>query len=282
MGGGGNVCHHLFNFMTMDEKLTEKIQAYLEATPEERNIVEGATMLLSLNRNRIFFQNVVRKPDKFADKVAYELRKHLTIRLEHKTIMDVVSMSKTVIPQAQLTIAQGAPVISTDNDLPQEGVVACGKRADHDQLPDEVKALWDESAQLWFKIKELFEQLKGMEKSPACDRYEYLKQLDESDKKYRANMKDYDAFVIGAPTSDAKIVQPVEDDPAAIAKKVNAARKYLSDNKKKLADLKSTDEIKYVALLAKVQERYDYLVGSGNTVDAEQVAELANLGLVVK
>lgn len=132
----------------MDEKLTEKIQAYLETTPEKRNIVEGATILLSLNRNRIFFQNVVRKPEKFADKVAYELRKHLNIRLERKTIADVVAMNKTVIPQAQVTIAKGAPVISTDDDFPQEGVVARGKRADHDQLPDEIKALWDESSAL--------------------------------------------------------------------------------------------------------------------------------------
>lgn len=264
----------------MDEKLTAKIQAYLEASPEERNVIEGATMLLSLNRNRIFFQNVVRKPEKFADKVVYELRKHLNIRLEHKTISDVVAMNKTVIPQAQATIAEGAPVISTDNDFPQEGVIARGKRADHDQLPDEVKTLWDESSQLWFKIKELFEQLKGMENSPACDRYEYLKQLDESDKKYRANMMAYDAYVMGTP--DANTIKKAQDDPAAIAKKVNAARKYLSDNKKKLADLKSTDEAKYAALLAKVQERYDYLVGSGNSVEAEQVTELVSLGVVVK
>lgn len=266
----------------MDEKLTQKIQAYLDAAPEERNTVEGATMLLSLNRNRIFFQNVVRKPDKYADKVAYELTKHLHIRLDRKTVADVVQMDKTVIPQVQTTIAEGAPIISTADDLPQEGVVARGKRADHDQLPDELQALWDESSQLWFKIKELFEQLKGMEDSPACDRFEYLKQLDESDKRYRANMQAYDACVIGDPNPEIKEIKKVEDDPATIAKKVNAARKYLSDNKKKLADLKTTDETKYGALLAKVQERYEYLIGSGNTVEAEQVTELVSLGLIVK
>lgn len=66
----------------MDNKLTEKIQDYLNQSPAERNVVEGATMLLSLNRNRIFFQNVVRKPEKYADKVTYELNKYLTIRLD--------------------------------------------------------------------------------------------------------------------------------------------------------------------------------------------------------
>lgn len=149
-----------FKVKVMDEKLTAKIQAYLDAAPEDKNVIEGATMLLSLNRNRIFFQNVVRKPEKFADKVEYELKKHLAIRLDRKTIADVATMNKVVIPAAQATIAEGAPVISTDNDLPTEGTVVRGKRADHELLPDEIKALWDECTPLWFKIKELFELLK--------------------------------------------------------------------------------------------------------------------------
>lgn len=266
----------------MDEKLTARIQAYLDAEPEQRNVVDGATMLLSLNRNRILFQNVVRKPEKFAEKVAYELRKYLAIRLDQKTASDVVQMNKVVIPAAMATIAEGAPVISTDDDLPQEGTVARGKRSDHDQLPEDIKSLWDESASLWFKIKELFEQLKGMENSPACDRFEYLKQLDGCDKKYRANMAAYDAYKPGEQSDGANGGQPKDEtDPAEIAKKVNAARAYLSQNKKKLAELKTTDEKKYAALLEKVQERYDYLTGTGNTIDADQVAELVAIGLKV-
>lgn len=258
------------------------MQAYLDAKPEDRNVIDGATMLLALNRNRIFFQNVVRKPEKFADKVEYELKKHLAIRLDRKTIADVATMNKVVVPAAQATIAEGTPVISSDNDLPAEGTVVRGKRSDHEQLPDEIKALWDECTPLWFKIKELFELLKSMDTSPACDRFEYLQQLDECDKKYRANMQAYDAYVAGASTATTGNPPKVEENPADIAKKVNAARKYLSDNKKKLVDLKSSDEKKYTALLAKVQERYAYLISTGNAVDAEQVNELVDLGLVVK
>lgn len=259
------------------------MQDYLGQDPEDRNVIDGATMLLSLNRNRLFFQNVLRKPEKFADKVEYELKKHLRIRLDRQTVSDVVALNKEVLPHVQETLSKGAPVISSDDDVPQSGTVAVGKRSDHETLPDEIKALWDECAGIWFKIKELFEQLKGMEKAAACDRYEYLKQLDGADKKYRANMQAYDEYKPGVPEAkkEEKKVYPAED-PAAISKKVNAARKYLSDNKKKLADLKGTDESKYAALLAKVQERYDYLISTGNTVDAEQVAELVALGLVVK
>lgn len=266
----------------MDEKLTEKIQAYLNQSPGERNIVEGATMLLSLNRNQLFFQKVIRKPDSFADKVVYELRKYLQIRLDRQTVKDVVRMSQTVLPAAQLILDEGTPVISTDDDMPQEGKKVKGKRADHDTLPEGIRLLWEENAELWFKIKDLFEQLKGMEHATACDRYEYLKQLDESEKRYRTNMKAYDSFVPGTDSDGEGNKDNAEDDPATIAKKVGAARKYLSDNKKKLADLKDSDAKKYLALLAKVQERYDYLISTGNAVEAEQVNELALLGLKVK
>lgn len=265
----------------MDEKLTAKIQAYLDTPAVERNVIEGATMLLSLNRNKVLFQNVVRRPDKLADKVEHELKKHLAIRLDKKTLSDVARMNKTVLPAASSIIETGAPVISTDDDKPQEGNIARGKRADHNALPDEIKVLWDENAQLWFKIKETFEQLKGMEDAPACDRFEYLKLLEESDRKYRDNMNRYDSYVIGAPiVDDKKNTEPVT--PADVSKQVNADRKYLSDNKKKLAELKESDPDKYNKLLVKVQERFDRLVTTGNHIDAAQMAELAALGLKVE
>lgn len=259
------------------------MRAYLEQAPEDRNVIDGATMLLSLNRNRIFFQNVVRKPEKFADKVAYELSKHLSIRLDRQTVSDMIALNKEVLPSVEETLSSGAPVISSDDDVPLAGTVARGKRADHESLPDEIKSLWNECGELWFKIKGLFEQLKGMEKATSCDRYEYLKQLDGADKKYRANMQTYDNYKPGVSGEKKEEINlALSEDPAAISKKVNAARKYISDNKKKLAELKNTDESKYITLLAKVQERYDYLISTGNAVDAEQVAELVALGLVVK
>lgn len=281
-----NQCHHLiFNIENMDHKLTEKIQKYLQTEPAKRNVMEGATLLLSLNRNRILFQNVMRRPEKFADKVEYELKKHLKIRLDDKTLADVAAMDRAVIPMAQETINRRLDCVAEqadDIDTPEELNVAvkhAGKRADHDELPDDIKQLWDESAELWFKIKETFETLKTMVAAPPCDRYEYLKMLDEADKQYRANMAKYDAFVMGGESGTG---EPKEMDPAEIAKKVQAARKYISDNKKKLAELKDTDEAKFVALRDKVQERFNFLIETGNSVSEEQVAELKELGIVVQ
>ena len=147
---------------------------------------------------------------------------------------------------------------------------------------DEIKDLWAQSAELWFKIKETFETLKTMEAAPPCDRYEYLKMLDEADKQYRANMAKYDAFALGG---EVEAGEPKDMDPAEIAKKVQAARKYISDNKKKLAEMKESDDYpnaKYDALRDKVQERFNYLIETGNSVSEDQVTELKELGIVVQ
>lgn len=273
-------CHHLLNFLDMDHKLTEKIQAYLQTESAERDVTVGANLLLALNRNRVMYQNVMRKPEKYAGKVEYELRKHLKIRLDDKTLADVSAMDKIVVPLAKQTIDARLEFVVTKEDR-DVAVKNAGKRDDHDGLPDEIKALWNDSAELWFKIKELYETLKTMEKAQPCDRYEYLKLLDESDKKYRANMARYDGYVLGSETSTAK---ETELEPAEIAKKVQAARKYISDNKKKLAEMKENGtcpDAKYDALLAKVQERFNFLIESGSTISEDQLTELKELGVLV-
>jgi hypothetical protein len=257
----------------MDNKLTDKIKAYLEAQPEDRNVIEGATMLLQLNGNRILFNNVLRRPDKFADKVVYELKKYLRIRLDSMTVEDVARMDRAVIPAAKATIEAGAPQIDTEDDSPQEGTVAKGKRADHDELPVEIQKLWTDNADLYFKIKSLFEQLKTMEDAPSCDRYEYLVQLKEADVRYRENLRIYDSYKEGdaLPTEDAD----------GVAKKISAARKYISSNKGKLAELRESDTEKYATLLAKVQERIDLLKELGANIEQTQADELTELGLTV-
>ena len=272
-------------FNSMDRKLTEKIQAYLQTEPAKRNVMEGATLLLSLNRNRILFQNVVKRPEKYADKVEYELKKHLKIRLDDRTMSEVAAMDATVVPFAENTINKRLMLASDkadDIDVPEELEVAirhAGKRADHDELPDEIKEIWEKSANIWFKIKETYETLKTMENAPLCDRYEHLKILDESDKQYRKNMAWYDGYVLG---SEIHSTKETELEPAEIAKKVQAARKYVSDNKKKLAELREADLEKYHELRNKVQERFYFLIETGNSVSEEQVAELKELGIVVQ
>lgn len=267
--------------MYIDDKLTNDMQSWLNTEPAKRDLLKGADMVLKLTRNRILFQNISRNPQKFASKIEYELKKYLVIRLDRKTIQDVVKMDKELVPAVAETLAAFQPEISSDDDTPQEAVIAKGKRADHDSLPEDIRRLWEDNKDIYFRLKQTFETLKTMKDALPCDRYEYLKQLEELDAKYRDNMYRYDHF-----NPDAQAAGSAEgespEDPAEMAKKVSAARGYLSDNKKKLAELKEAGEQdKFDKLLAKVQQKYDFLVSTGNNVSDDQVNALRELGLKV-
>src|SRR5574344_2539380 len=68
-------------FLIMDTKLTNRIIAWLESShDDDSNIIGGATLMLQCNRNRILYNNVLRKPANFVGKIDYELRKHLRYR----------------------------------------------------------------------------------------------------------------------------------------------------------------------------------------------------------
>lgn len=260
----------------MDNKITEQLTEWLNTPRENRDIATGAMLLLRLNNNRFLYANILRRPDKMADKLEYELRKHLRIRLDGLTRADVVKLEAQVIPAAKKTLASPPTVISTDDELP-EAEVATGRRADHDLLPPEVQALWDNNLQLYKTIKNVFEQLKTMEKAQPCDRYEYLKILDDADRKYRANLERYDHYVIGIEPV-AVATDNTTDDNAQ--RKINAARKTLTKYKKILAKANISDERattarqEIIACIETIRE-------NGGVVGAAVTAELKKLGIVI-
>lgn len=259
----------------MDAKLTADIQRWLDTPASERDIEVGATLLLKLNRNRILYNNVMRKPQKFLGKLEYELKKHLRIRLDGFTLREVALMEQQVIPAVTKVLADGAPIeptgeVAADGQQPKY----VGKRGDHDTLPEDVQALYVRNGEVWGKIKETYETLKQMEKSPACDRYEHLKVLTELEAEYRANWERYDHY------DAANNVAADGSGKEISAADVTAARKYLSTNKSKLAALaEKGDEDKFLALKDKMQQRIATILTSGGTFDAEYQQSLEELGL---
>lgn len=235
-------------------------------------------MLLQLNHNRTLHANIVRRPERFAGKVEYELRKHLKIRLDGLTVADVAKMGREVMPRVEETLHQ-VPVISTDAELP-EGTVARGRRPDHEQLPAEIQALWDGNIENFHKVRDLHHRLKEMEAAPPCDRYEYLKMLDEADRKYRENLARYDGFVIGQePVADASDNAAEDQAPKRDKARIDAARKSISKWKKILAgDDQSRQEEAKSKVLAAVTE----LRAAGGTLGDKVSAELRELGLALE
>lgn len=256
----------------LDDKFTKDLQQYLDAPREERDFERGALLLLQLNRNRFMHAHLLRR--KNWDKLEYELKKHLNIRLEGLTTREVQEMEKRELPRIRLSMEARRPILSTDKDF--TGGTYKGRREDHDTLPAEVQALYERNADLYFKMKQTFETLKTMEDQTACDRHELLTILVGLDKEYRQNWNAYDTF--GNEAADpASETGESEAQTTATPQQVNAARKYLSQNKTKIATLEGEAA---ETLLAKMQQRVNLLLSAGQTFAKEQQEELAALGLI--
>lgn len=269
----------------IDDNLTRRMQAWLSAPAEGRDIREGAEMLLRLTRNRILHANILRRPDKMASKLEYELKKHLRIRLDGLTRRDVALMEREVMPRAEELLAAGGPPdaegglpeISSEADQPAP--VHEGRRADHDALPEEIRRLWDDNAGIWFRIKQTYNTLLSMEHAAPCDRYDHLKMLDELDRRYRDNMARYDAY---AGTAGAEMPDGGSgaDAPAPTAAEVSAARKYLSTNRAKLeAAVAEGDDDKAGKIRETMQQRVDTVLRAGESFKQDYRDALAALGL---
>lgn len=192
----------------LDDKLTKDIQRWLDSPQEQRDLDEGALLLLRLNRNRYMHAQIVRKQN-FA-KLEYELKKFLKIRLEGLTQRQVAEMEQEALPAIRRTLEEGQPVISTDAEQPEAEF--SGKRKDHDSLPQDIKDIYERNGEVYFKMKQLFETLKGMEDATPCDRHELLKQLVELDKEYRENWTRYDTWSAAAKGKQKKpgVKKPAE------------------------------------------------------------------------
>lgn len=296
----------------IDKQLTQDIDDFLNTPAGKRDLQKGALLVLKCSRNKILYANMMRCPTKFEDKMIYELRKAQKERLRRQAAEDAMNLQKDIMPKVQKTLsteypsADGAEVVDGET-LKQY----YGKRADHDSLSPAMQQLWDRNREVWQKIKALHELLKTMGNNPPCDRLEYLIQMRELEAEHTKNFEMYDSAKPltdeerAALQAEAEAEQAAEAEfkadsdadgdegpaeipenkekiseaPAADASKINAARKYISENRKKILTIEEED--KRAALLAKIQERYDFLKANGAGINDDVVQELKEIGIKV-
>ena len=161
----------------------EKVKAYLEQNPEERNLAEGALLVLQLTNNRIMYQNFMRKPKVFASRIEYELKKKYQFYLQQLTHDEVKQMAAKV-----KTIAEENHLTAEEKEHEE---FKKGKRADHDELPEEIQALYAQNLSILQQMRRVHTQLQllSVENStcPDSERYPFLKELISLDKQYHAN-----------------------------------------------------------------------------------------------
>ena len=176
----------------MDKQYTEKLQAWLNQPREERDWDAGALMLLQLSGNRIMYRNISVNPIGKAEFIEGKLQQYLDFRLAEMTHEQVKDMEQSV----DEIVKSHTEFQSEDNEAKS---FKAGKRADHDSLPDEIKALYVENLDLVHRMRELHLKLRTMSTSDsACadsDRYPFLKEFIKLDKKLHDNWNVYDHFV---------------------------------------------------------------------------------------
>lgn len=181
----------------MDNKFTELIKQWLETPSNQRDYSVGALYLLKLSGNQIMYRNVVAQLDRRHDFVDYQIQKYYNFRVQALTHAQVEEMQQQVdvIVAEHISLAVNADEHKT------------GKRDDHDSLPDNIKAKYVENLSILQRMRELHLKLRSLSLDtapcPDSERYPFLKELIDLDKKMHANWEEYDHFVATAPSAKA-------------------------------------------------------------------------------
>lgn len=186
----------------MDHKFTELIKQWLETPSDQRDYSVGALYLLKLSGNQIMYRNIVAQLDRRHDFVDYQIQKYYNFRVQALTHAQVEEMQQQVdvIVAEHISLAANADEHKT------------GKRDDHDSLPDDIKAKYVENLSILQRMRELHLKLRSLSLDtapcPDSERYPFLKELIELDKKMHANWEEYDHYVIGTSEEERGTKKP--------------------------------------------------------------------------
>lgn len=276
----------------MDKTLTDKIVAWLNAPAhtEDADIMEGALMLLQLNRNRMLYMTISTNPKRFLKTVEYELKKFLPLRMKGKTCQDVRREADEFLSELrengidkEQSERQDETSETDDND-DTVAPVRNGKREDHDQLPQNIRDIWEANAERWKRIKEMYNTCLSIENP--CDLEENLKVLKETYYAYKADYARYDSFTFK--NEGDKSEEDGASDDLKTLKDINNARSFISKNVDKLLALKkealrdgASDEQTnaYQSLLSSMTQRVQMLVDNEQVMGEDLMNKLQATGI---
>ena len=267
----------------------------------EADLQKGATLVLQCNRNTAMYNTFMRKPSHYEEKMVYELKKHMKYLQDEMNLEDVKQLEKQVMPvieHAVMAVPEEeeetklpSPALSSEEPYEQtDAIVARGKRTDHDTLPEAIRAIWEKNAERYKKIKQAHETCKSL--TAACDRYEFTKAIAELWADYKKDFDTYDHYVLvpaneeaGTQTPEADEVQLSADDVKAI----NAARPFISKYLPKLLALVAASGQEGFTLAkeledrrAKIQERVDVLIRTGQVIKDDIRQQLTDAGITLE
>ena len=232
----------------------------------------------------------------------YELQKHYDYRIKGLSLDEVRKFDGEVTPLLQKAVDSTAdadklaadvaphlPFVDAENtdSIDATAIIAKGKRADHDQLPDDIKEIWDANIQRWKRIKELFEACKAYQLS--CDRFEGLNAANEEFQKmlltlkteyyaYKQSMDQYDHAVPGQKEENAE----TKTDVVISANAIGNARSYITKNIDKLIQLKADGKTEQAEKLqANIEQRVKTLLDAKAEIKPATLDKIKEAGIVI-
>jgi hypothetical protein len=237
---------------------------------ENKDYGLGLAILGDYCKNRVLLQNLGRR--KNPEKLEYELTK---IAKEKGIVFGTVEETTGGEPDGPLPpVEENGEAEPTSEVLSEQlisgilKIVINSREISFDDLPAVMKARWQQNRDSYKEIRSLHEKLKLMENATPEDRQPLTGRIGELDDKIRQNWKEIDAWV---PTAE-KVFEAIDH------KRMQANRKYISTNLKKLA--KVTDQVKKAKVVAELQTRFTEVKASGETFAPETIEELAKAGVV--
>lgn len=228
----------------MDEKFTKQVQDWLLTPENERDYDKGAVFLLQLSNNQIMYRNISRNSAHHAAFIVEMIERYMKFRLSEATHQEVALMQKKVERIAQIrnldaVVSNDNNVVSADKEsvkrsgsegtdsVKETDSFKAGKRADHDDLPPDIQALYRENASILQKMRELHMQLRMLNTEnatcPDSERFPFLKELIALDKQYHRNWQLYDSYQCGQP-SPAPLRSDSRMDEKNIYRQINLAK----------------------------------------------------------
>lgn len=201
----------------MDNRFTNQLQEYFNTPETERDYAKGALLLLQITGNRIMYRNISSNAKKHAKFINYELQKCLNVRLKDITHEEVEQM------QAKVDVIVKDHLSFTEDNPASE--FKKGKRADHDNLPDDIQTLYVENLGITQRMRDVQTHLRLLsvegKTCPDNDRYPYLKELISLDKQLHANWEKYDHYIVNNANATSVASTGIVEDSKNYTRLVN-------------------------------------------------------------
>ena len=203
--------------MKQDPRFTAQLQEWMNTPDAQKNWDEGAILLLQLSGNKIMYRNISVNPKGKAEFIKGQLQKYLNFRLQQLTKDQVNEMESQVDEIVKKVIKPDTDENGSASGKSEEFAdFKAGKRADHDQLPAEIQALYVENLDIVHRMRELHLKLRSLSLDnatcPDSERYPFLKEIIALDKKRVENWDTYDHFIPGTPVGEGAVAPEPEGE----------------------------------------------------------------------